>query len=149
MGLTAKAWRYVLVLGVGAVAGYLVVPGAMRRDTLFLAVEVASVLGILIGVRVNRPNDRVAWYLLALGGAAFTSGDLIAHADHLAPRVVSPDPSAGYGLYLAGYLCTFAAVIRLGRDPAHSRRREDYADAAIITLGATAVSWYFVMASSV
>ncbi len=145
MGLTAKGWKYVLMVGLGVVAGYLLVPGPVAGYALYQALGVASVLCILVGIRIHRPHDRPGWYLLALGVAAFTGGDFLTHADHLVPRAVSPQPSGGYVLYLAGYLCCFAAVVRLGRDPNHVRKREDYADAGIIALGSLAVSWRLIL----
>ncbi|MGH9080233.1 MAG: hypothetical protein ACRDYE_09220, partial [Acidimicrobiales bacterium] len=147
MGLTTKAWKYVLVLGLCLIAGYVLAPGATGRDALYLALGTGSVLCILVGIRTHRPHDRPAWYLLALGGAANASGDLVAGQGGLPFHTGSPDLSAGHALYLAGYLCIIAAVVRLGRDPDHSRQREDRADATIIALGALAVSWHFLIAS--
>jgi hypothetical protein len=147
MGLTAKASKCALVLGLCMVGACLVVPGVTAKDALYQAVGLGSVVCILVGVRLRRPGDRPGWYLLALGGAANFCGDLLAHTGGLPPHAASREPSAGYGLYLAGYLCIIAAVLRLGRDPSRARRREDDADAAIIALGALAVSWHFLMAS--
>jgi hypothetical protein len=52
-------------------------------------------------------------------------------------------------LYLAGYPFLFAGVLRLTRNPDRSVRREDSADAAIVSIGALAISWHFLMNSYV
>ncbi len=147
--MTTKAWKYVLALGLCSVAGYLLAPGATPKDALFQAMGTASVLCILIGIRLHRPHERLGWFVLALGVAAFTGADFLTHADHLPPHAARPELSGAHAMYLAGYLCIFAAVIRLGRDPNHSRTREDYIDAAIVSLGVLAVSSRLLMTSYV
>jgi diguanylate cyclase (GGDEF)-like protein len=147
MGLTTKTWKCVLVVGLCLVTAYLLVPGGTARDVLYQVVGMGSAVCILVGVRVRRPGDPVGWYLLALGVAAASVGDLVALTQGLPRHVASPEPSAGFGLYLAAYVCVIAAVVRLGRDPNQERRREDNTDAAIIALGALAISWHLVMAS--
>jgi hypothetical protein len=75
-----------------------------------------------------------------------TTGDLLTRLQHLPAHGASSHPTGVTVSYLAGYLCLLAAVTRIGRDPDH-RRREDVTDAAIITLGSLAASWYFLMAA--
>ena len=141
----ANGWKYVLVVGAGGAAGYLALPGPTGRDLICLAIGAASVLCILIGIRLHRPDDRTSWYFLAAGVAAFACGDGIEHYDGLAIRSGGPHPNPATVCYLIGYLFAIVAVIRLGRRLAHSGLREDYADGTIITLGALAVSWNFLM----
>lgn len=145
MALTAKGWRYLLVLGLTLVAAYLLVPGSSTQRALYLAVGVLSLVCIVAGIRLHRPHDPPAWYLLALGMAANLSGDLLSRLDHVPSHATSAHPTARTACYLAGYLLVFAAVIRIGRGPDRRRRREDDADAAIITLGVLALAWYFFM----
>ena len=52
-------------------------------------------------------------------------------------------------MYLTGYPFLFAGVLRLTRNPDRSVRREDTADAAIVSMGALAISWHFLMNSYV
>jgi diguanylate cyclase (GGDEF)-like protein len=147
MGLTTKAWKFVLVLGLCLVTGYLLVSAGSARDVLYLVVGTGSVVCVLVGIHIHRPNDPLGWYLLALGLAATSVGDVLTLVRGLPPHAARPDPSASYALYLAGYACIVGAVLRLGRDPNQTGRREDDTDAAIIALGALAVSWHFLMAS--
>jgi diguanylate cyclase len=144
MGPMAKAWRVVLVVGLLLVAAYLLVPAA-DRSTLSIAVGGGSLLCVLLGVRIQRPLDRVGWYLLAMSGAAITCGGAVARMDGLQPNAGASELSLGPALYLAGLLCLLPAVTRIGRD-ARRPRREDFADAAIISIGVFAISWQFLMA---
>jgi hypothetical protein len=55
-----------------------------------------------------------------------------------------PFPSVADALYLLGYPFVFAGVRRLTRARA-GFEREIYADAAIVSIGALAFSWHFLM----
>ena len=145
--MKAYAWRYVLGLGLGLFTVCLLVPGTIGESYLLPAAGAGSVFCVLAGIRVHRPGDPLGWYLLALGMAASLGGDLLARLEGIPPHGPSPHLSAATLTYLAGDLCLFAATIRIGREPGRARRREDEADAAIITLGALAISWYFLMGS--
>ena len=143
--MRAQAWKLVLVMGTCTVAGYLALPGPTGRDALCGAVGVASVACILLGIRLYQPEDRASWYLLAAGVAAFVTGDSLENSTGHQIRAAGPHPTASTVAYLAGYLIVITAVIRLSRRLNHSGLREDYADAAIISLGALAVAWTFLM----
>jgi hypothetical protein len=132
-------------MGAVVVAGYLALPGTTARDALCQAVGVASVACILVGVRLRRPGDRAGWYLLAAGVAAFTCGDAVQNDHGLMVRAGGPHPTPATAFYLIGYLLAIAAVIRFSTGLKHSGRREDYADAAIISLGTLAASWTFLI----
>ena len=143
--MRANAWKFALVMGTCTVAGYVALSGTTARDALCQAVGAASVVCILIGVRLHHPDDRASWYLLAAGVAAFVGGDSLESYDGHPVRAGGPHPTAATALYLVGYLILIVAVIRLSRHLNHSGRREDYADAAIISLGALAIAWTFLM----
>jgi len=138
----------VLVGGAAVIAGYFALPGATSQNALYQAIGFGSVACILTGVAVHRPDDRRSWYLLALGVALFALGDAAKTSYPLILHRSVPFP-AGDALYLAGYPFVFAGVLRLTRSPDRSIRREDYADAAILAIGAFAVSWNFLMHSYV
>ena len=126
-------------------ASYFLMPTQDTHDLLYSFLGMASVALILVGVRMNRPTDRAAWYLVAAAGALFAAGDAYGsyYADIL--HLTAPSPSVSDALYLAGYPFLFAGVIRLSRNPDRRARREDYADAAIIALGCLAISWHFLL----
>jgi hypothetical protein len=62
-----NAWKCWVITGVAVTAGYFAVPGATGRDIVYLAIGLGSVAAILIGTVLHRPQDRLSWYLLALG----------------------------------------------------------------------------------
>jgi diguanylate cyclase (GGDEF)-like protein len=138
-----------LAVGLCVIAGYFALPGPASQDAVYQAFGVGSVVCILLGVRIFRPEDRLSWYLLAIGGLFFTMGDGAENYYGLILHQSVPFPSVCDAFYLTGYPFVFAGILRLTRNPNQSARREDYADAAIIAIGALALSWHFLMNSYV
>jgi diguanylate cyclase (GGDEF)-like protein len=147
LGLRAKGWIYVPILSLGVLAWYIELPSRERQSAVLLAFGLASVVGMLIGICIHRPSDRPSWLLLAAGAVSFMFGEFLEdHSGHV-PSGGGLTQSGANVLILMGYLLVIASVIRLGRNPNHSGHREDYADAAIISLGGLAISWNFLMNS--
>jgi diguanylate cyclase (GGDEF)-like protein len=149
VGLRSTAWKYALIGGMCVVALYFALPNETSQDIVYSVLGSASVVCILVGIRLHRPKDRLSWYFLALAGACFTLGDDASSFYSLVLHVSVPFPSSADALYLAGYPFLFAGVLRLTRNPNRSYRRENYADAAIVSMGALAISWHFLMNSYV
>ena len=148
MRLKLAAWKYVLIAGLGSIAVYFVLP-LTGKDVAYSVLGSASVICILIGIRINRPSDRLGWYFLAIAGACFTLGDDAWSYYNVVLHSTVPFPSFADALYLSGYPFLFAGVLRLTRNQNRSARREDNADAAVVALGALAISWHFLMNSYV
>jgi hypothetical protein len=149
VGLRATAWKYVLIGGMCVVAGYFALPNATSQTVVYSTLGTALVVCILVGIRLHRPKDRLGWYFLALGGGCFTLGDDAWTFYNSVLHISVPLPSFADALHLAGYPLLFAGVLRLTRNPNRSVRREDNADAAIVSIGALAISWHFLMNSYV
>ncbi len=149
MRVRNSVWKYVLICGLVAVGVYFALPSATSQDVLYSAMGSASVACILVGIRLNRPADRLGWYFLAIAGTCFTLGDDTWSFYNVILHASVPFPSFADALYLSGYPFLFAGVLRLTRSANRSIRREDNADAAVIALGALAISWHFLMNSYV
>jgi diguanylate cyclase (GGDEF)-like protein len=143
------AWKYVILVGLCAVAGYFALPGPTSQADAYRAIGVGAVACIVIGVQLHRPKERFGWYLLALGIALFILGDAGDNTYSLAINRTVPSPSLGDAFCLGGYLIVIVGILRLARTPHHSALREDYTDAAIIAMGALAFFWQFLIASYV
>src|ERR1035437_2523585 len=127
------------------VAGYFALPNATSQTVVYATLGTASVVCILVGIRLHRPKDRLGWYFLALAGGCFTLGDDAWTFYNSVLHISVPLPSFADVLYLAGYPFLFAGVLRLTHYPNRSVRREDSADAAIVSIGALAISWHFLV----
>jgi diguanylate cyclase (GGDEF)-like protein len=145
--VTRAPWNVALLIGLGAVGGYFLLPGSGWKDAGYSVIGFASVATVLVGIRLHRPVERRGWYAIAAGNLCFVLGDGVYDVYELLHQPV-PFPSIADLFYLGGYPFLIFGVVCLTREPAHKRgARESYADAAIVTFGALALSWHFLMAS--
>ena len=149
MRFRRHGWIYTLVVGGILIASYYLMPTQAAYDALYSVVGITSVVLILVGIRMIRPENPTAWYLVATAGALFALGDLVGdyYSDIL--QTSTPVPSVSDAFYLCAYPFLFLGVIRLSRNPDRRAAREDYADAAIIALGSLAIAWHFLLNSYV
>jgi diguanylate cyclase len=145
VGFRLTAWKWVLVIGLGAVAGYFALPGPFSQDIAYLALGIASVACIVAGARWHEGSDRLSWYLLAVGGACFALADSVESFYGQMFHQAIPFPSWADPVHLVAYPFIFAGVLRLTGSANLSLRREENADAAIVTIGALSISWHFLM----
>ncbi len=140
-------WKGVLGAGLCVVVGYFVVPGEAAKDLTYSAVGVSSTIFVWLGVRWHRPAERLGWYLLGAANACFVFGDGVLDFYDLVLHRSAPFPSVADALYLFGYPFLFAGVFRVSRPRGSRDSREARADAAVVCIGALALSWQFLMHS--
>ena len=140
------AW-IALAVGVGAVVAYFAVPTSFDENW-YVAIGLASVIAIVVGVRRNRPARAAGWYLLAGANLAFVVGDEVGNAYSSVTGHEPPVPSIADLFYLSGYPLLIAGVVLLARAAGIAATRDHRVDAAVITLGAFAVGWEPLVASS-
>lgn len=145
--MKVASWKWVLTIGLLAVGGYFALPGTAAKDLGYSAIGVASVVCVLMAVHIHRPHDRRCWQFIAAGNLCFVLGDAVYDIYQFVLHQPVPFPSVADALYLAGYPFIFVGVTRLTQVQGHPAAREDYADAAIISIGALAMSWHFLMGS--
>ena len=148
MNFKLQAWKYVTLGGLALIAVYFVLPNANSQNVEYAFLGTASVVFILIGVRLHQPKNRWGWYYVAAAGAFFTLGDDV-YSFYSVLHITVPFPSYADALYLSGYPFLFLGVFSLTRGTGSSSQREDTADAAIVAMGALALSWHFLMNSYV
>jgi diguanylate cyclase (GGDEF)-like protein len=149
MEIRRRAWAVTLVVGACMTGVYFLVPTQLGQDILYSVIGLASFALVLVGIRINRPPDRLAWNLVATAVLLLALGDLA--SDYFTDIVhrATPVPSIADLFYLLAYPFLFVGVSRLSRNPNRRAAREDYADAAIIALGVLTLSWHFLLNSYV
>jgi len=145
----SQAWKYVTLGGTALTVGYFFLPNATSQNVDYTFLGSASVLFILIGVHLHHPQRRMGWYCVAAAGAFFTLGDDAYTVYSNVLHISIPFPSYADALYLSGYPFLFLGVFTLTRGSDSSTQRENTADAAIVAMGALAISWHFLMDSYV
>lgn len=149
MAFRRQAWVYTLAVGACLVPVFYLMPNQLSHDVVYAFIGTASSALILVGTRVNRPDDRMAWYMLAAAGALFALGDLAGDYFTDIVHMSAPVPSIADVSYLLGYPFLFIRVSRLSRNPIRNAQREDYADSAVIALGSLTLAWHFLLNSYV
>ena len=139
-------WRAAVLIGACAVAGYFLLPGPGPKDLGYSVIGFASAAAVMVGRRRRAAGDRDGWYPIAAGNLCFVLGDSVYDLYQFVLHRPAPFPSVADVFYLAGYPLLIVGVVRLTRVPGRpGASRETYADAAIVTVGALAVAWHFLL----
>ncbi len=146
--MTRNAWKIMVGGGIVAVVGYFALSGPTARDTAYRVVALVAVASILVALRRCRPADRLGWGMMAVATALFAVGESDHAPDSMILHRTVTAPSSGDALCLAAYLFLLAGILGLTRTPSRTPR-EDYVDAAIISMGTLAVLWQFLIDSYV
>jgi diguanylate cyclase (GGDEF)-like protein/PAS domain S-box-containing protein len=104
-----------------------------------------AVAAITVGGRRNRPDQPLAWYLLAAGVLSFITGDLIYKISNEILHIEPPFPSVADVFYLAMYPLLAAGLLLLVRARTPGRDRASLIDALLITTALGLLSWVFLM----
>ena len=145
----SRVWAWYLVSTCALMGLYLFAPVLAGSGPLINALGLSGVIAIVVGIRLNKPRARAAWWLFAGGQFLFFCGDLYTYSY---PKLFGADvgfPSIGDALYLAVYpvlMAGFALLIRR-RNPRPDRAA--LIDALILTIGFALLSWVFLIAPNV
>jgi diguanylate cyclase (GGDEF)-like protein/PAS domain S-box-containing protein len=137
-------WRGYLVVSVTGAGAYFALPDSPHgRAWLFVALSVLTLVAVVMGLRINRPERPLAWGMLAVGQSLNVVGIVVWYLYPTLSGSLLPFPSVADVLLLGAY-GTMAVGLSL-----FSRRGGDRVallDAGIITVGVGVVSWVFLMA---
>ena len=142
----SAGWKVALVVGGVLTAAYFALPRGLVQSVWYPGIGVVSVAAIAIGIGLNRPADRATWWLFAVGSLCSVGADVVASV-YQSLDVVVPVPSIADVLYLVAYPFYICAVLRLSHRAGGRASRERWVDAAIVTLGATALAWHVLLDS--
>jgi len=131
------AWMAILTIAFFSLPGLHMV--------LWASLGLSSVAAIIFGVRRNRPDRPLAWYLLAAAVATFAAGDFTYNILTLVLHQENPFPSLADGFYLAMYPLFPAALALFIRSRTASLDRSSLTDAMIITTGLGLLSWTYLI----
>ena len=126
---------------------YLFVPPFEGKRPVMNVLGLSPVLAIAAGIRLYRPQARVAWSFVAVGFVLFWLGDLYTYSYPLLLHREVPFPSIGRRRVSAGLSRADrrACIILQRRRAAHGDRGSAI-DAAILTVGLALPSWVWLIA---
>ena len=143
------AWKVFAMLGLGGAAAHFLVPSTDVRGWIYLALGLAGVVGVVAGVRLNRPEYPIAWYAFAAGLLVFFLGDCVFYFYTLIRDVERPFPSIADGLYLGSYPLLSAGLLLLIRRRNPGGDRDSLIDACIIATGMGLLAHVYLIAPAV
>ncbi|MFP4311249.1 MAG: hypothetical protein ACLFS9_04605, partial [Nitriliruptoraceae bacterium] len=125
---------------------YLWLP-AWAQSTVTLVVSVATVVGVVVGIRRYGPQatPRRAWWLLAGGTAGLALGDVL-FGVAAAGQDVAPFPSLADAAYLPATVALIAGVVLLVRAVRPARFRDSLLEAGVVVCSGAIVLWFLVVA---
>ncbi|HVF53909.1 MAG TPA: GGDEF domain-containing protein [Actinomycetota bacterium] len=135
-------WKVFAGLGAILVAGYFLLPSTDAQDGVFPLIATLGVLGIALGMYLNRPLP-TAWILLLIGQVLFVAGDFI---ETSSAAIDPPSPSSSDLVYLAGYPFMILGVGALVRSRFPRQDWSGWVDAAIVATSIGVVTWILFMA---
>jgi diguanylate cyclase (GGDEF)-like protein/PAS domain S-box-containing protein len=141
-----RPWQVYLAGGIPLTVLYFSLPADTAKLVVWPVIGWSSVIAILIGVRVNRPEAPLAWYLLAAGVGTFIVGDNLYSFRNFVQHSATLFPSYVDIIYLAVYLLLIAGLALLLHRRTAGRDRAGVIDAAIVTASLGLVSWVLLIA---
>jgi signal transduction histidine kinase len=127
------------------VAGYFRLPPSAAKAACYTALGLVVSAALVAGVRIYRPRQPLAWYLLAAGQLLFTTGDAINYTYEWVLHAEAPFPSPVDALYLLVYPLQTCALLLLVRAQTPGRDTHSLIDAVIVATGAGLLSWIFLI----
>ena len=141
-----KVWQLYLVVGGVATALYSLVPPFAGSGPLINLLGLSGVVAVIVGIRLNRPESRLPWWLFAFGLFLFWLGDVYTYSYPKLFHADVPFPSAGDAVYLMVYPALMAGLLLLVKRRNPEGDRAGLIDSLIMTLGLSLVSWIVLIA---
>jgi signal transduction histidine kinase len=130
-------------------AAYFLLPASPALAVAYTGLGLAAVVAVVVGTRLYRPTQPLAWYLVAAGQLSFTVGDAINYTYEWVLQAEPPYPSVADGFYLACYPLLAAGLLMLVRERAPGRDVASLIDATVVTTGLGLLFWVFLIGPNV
>ena len=139
-------WQLYLIGGTVGTLLYLFVPPFKGSGPVINLLGLSGVIAVIVGIRRNRPEARLAWWLFAFGFFLYLLADVYTYSYRIIFDANIPFPSFGDAIYLAVYPVQMAGLLLLVRRRNPDRDRAGLIDSLIMTLGLSLVSYIVLIA---
>jgi signal transduction histidine kinase len=138
--------RVYLIAGLLATGLYFLLPwNSFSQELLYDAIGACSAVVVVLGARINKPNQLLPWCLFGAGLFAFSVGDVVFNLYASVWHKDPPIPSVADVFYLAGYPFLAAGLLLLVLRVRRQERWVGLLDAALVTVAFALCQWVFVM----
>ena len=144
----ARSARVSLIyLAVGAVATalYFLLP-QQAQSWATDAIALTAPIAILVGVHMHRPDNKAAWYSMALGLFLLGTGEIFFSIYENVLHIEAPLPSIADVPYLLAYVPLTLGLVLVVRARRPGRDTLSLIDASIFAVAAGVASWVFLIA---
>ncbi len=121
-------------------------PSDLGRAILFNAIQLASLVALVVGLRRYRPRALWAWRVVVVAWATYAAGSLVWYLYQVAAGVTLPYPNLSDALFVAGYILLLAGLAGLIRNRTIGRDPGSVVDSAIVGIGVGVLAWEFLIA---
>ena len=135
---------YLAVQALLAVCYFLLPPSALKAVT-YAVLGTAAAVAVVVGTRMHRPRQALAWYALAAGLLLLTAGDTINNSLEWVTHGEPPLPSLADAVYVLFFALLAGGLLLLVRARTPGRDRTSLIDAIIIATGVGLLSWIFLI----
>jgi|GEM_PF-1608659 len=135
-------WVY-LILALTAAGLHWRLPTSLSMAIAWDAIAVTAAMACWLGLRINRPDDRAAWVLLATGVSLLVAGDLVWDVSVYCFGHTSDSVPLSDLVYLSAYPVLTAGLVLLSR--CRTRGTRALVDGTVVTLMLAAPMWQLVV----
>jgi diguanylate cyclase (GGDEF)-like protein/PAS domain S-box-containing protein len=136
-------WIAYLIWAGGLTCFFYLVPALSSQTWMVLGLS--AVVATVVGVRLNRPRQPWAWYLLGGAVLCLIAGDTTYNVLTEVLHQDNPFPSVADGIYLLTYPLFAGGIFLILRARSFSRDIPSLLDAVIITTGLGLLSWVYLI----
>ncbi|WP_155368288.1 sensor domain-containing diguanylate cyclase [Catellatospora vulcania] len=142
-----RLWVGYVGVSLAFVAAYAATAGHdLAQAIIFAGSNLAAVVAILVGIRMNRPARPGAWYLLAAGQVTYLVGNVWWYVVAAAEGRPSVFPSPATEIFLVSYLLSALALLQLVRARRAGGDWSALLDALIVTIAFSCANFALVVA---
>ncbi len=134
--VAGRAWLWFLGGAAVVIASSYLLPSGGPRDVAYVAVGLAAVVAVEVGVRLHRPAHPRPWRLLAVGTLLWSVADALASSADNGSFPTVADP-----VYLVGYPVMAAGLVLLIRGRRPRRDTAGFLDSAILSAALGLLGW--------
>jgi diguanylate cyclase (GGDEF)-like protein len=144
-------WKVWLALASLLTVVYFVIPQTPETKlVLYNGTGLLALVGVIVGIRINRPADRVPWMFFAGGLASFLIADVCYYVLELTSGDAGPPfPSIADFFYLSMYPLMIFGLARMVRTVAPGRDGATFVDAAVVGISIFGALWVLFVDSVV
>jgi diguanylate cyclase (GGDEF)-like protein/PAS domain S-box-containing protein len=140
-----RGWLAYIVVGAVVTLAYLLLP-MLNVGPVYNLIGFSSPIMIVIAVRMWKPEQRLPWYLFAIGQTLFICGDVVSYNYERFFGVPLPYPAVSDILYLSVYPFLIAGILLLIHRRNPGGDRASVIDSLMLSIGVGVVSWVFLIA---